>query len=468
MFYKTSAKLILVVLALLATACPENAVKKEEEKPKAPLSEIPAQLLNYRFEADVPAPSDEKKQNADQINEAVRLDFDNNRPQEMLDKALISPDSKRVLAVYHKIGDLQTEFRLDMYSAEGKLLSKITHEEMAVHFPDTIVWAPDSQNVAFVAMVRGRTDPLSGIEDPKKEGENKNSNTNTKAEVVETADGNTNTNTETNTESNTNTEATNSDTGDSLEPPKDVITFRTEQIYICNADGGDVKPLTQNEGLIYFYFTWAPNSSALAALATPITEWRIRKQRMGNAGYLFVPMGRPRLVEKNGRERLLDDFGTYVHPVWSPDSAKVAVAYNKQVRIYDAVAARPTQAAIPLRNDLLLASRKYDEKLKTEESSNTNTENSNTETPKENNANSQNANANLPVNQPESALPNPNTLVSFNPIINLDWLQADLLYLQTGFVRDMQIEAESVRSYLRWHRLILSSQVKTINKTNQN
>jgi hypothetical protein len=460
-FYKNSAKIILMAVMIISSiACQKNAVKKEE-MPIAPLAEVPAQLLNYRFESDVPAPSEEKKTQTDERNPAIQTDFDQTRPQEILDKTITSPNKQRVLAIYHKIGDLTSEFRLDMYSADGKLLNKITHEEMAVHFADTVVWSPDSNNVAFVAMVRGgRIDTVTGEEDGK------NSNANTTAELVDTdanRNSNTNTNADANTNANTNAE-TNANT--SPESANTIITFRTEQIYICNADGIEVTPLTQNEGLIYFYFVWSPDSEALAALATPITEWRIMQQRMTTAGYLFIPQGRPRLIEKTGRERLLDDFPTNVRPVWSPDSSKVAVAFNKQIRIYDAAGERTTQAAIPLRNDLLISSRAYDSKLTAEEKNIANTANSNGNTGGEKKPPTPNANANPANNQPQSALPDPNTLVSFNPIITLEWTQPDLLYLQTGFVREMQEQTESVKSYLRWHRLILSSQVANINQTN--
>lgn len=457
MFYKNSAKVILIgLISIMMLACPKEPVKKTNA-PKTPLTLVPAQLLNYRYEPDVLAPSEEKAKQPDERSPAVQTDFDQNRPQEVLDKTITSPDAKRVLAIYHRIGDLTSEFRLDMYSADGKLLNKITHDEMAVHFLETIIWSPDSANVAFVAMVRGGgTDKLN---DP-----NSNSNTNTSAEVVDT-DTNRNTSANTNTESNS--EANKTPPEESANAASNVITFRTEQIYICDADGAALQPLTQNEGLIYFYFVWAPDSSALAALATPITEWRIRQQRMTTAGYLFVPQGRPRLVEKTGRERLLDDYPTYVQPVWSPDSAKVAVAFNKQLRIYDAITDRPTQAAIPLRNDLLLSSRSYDAKLTAEEKNAINAVvngNADSSSSKPNG----NANSNTASNQPQSTLPDPNMLVSFNPIITLEWTQPDILYLQTGYVREMQEQTESVRSYLRWHRLILSSQVANINQTNPN
>jgi hypothetical protein len=82
------------------------------------------------------------------------------------------------------------------------------------------------------------------------------------------------------------------------EPPKTVLTFRSEQIYICDSEGGDVKPITQNEGLIYFYFGWSPDSTALAALAATYQEWNYLQYQADGKGESFTPIGRPRLVEK--------------------------------------------------------------------------------------------------------------------------------------------------------------------------
>ena len=439
---------------LLAFAgCGKDGGKPKEAVAIA-LGNVPAQRLNYRFETDVPAP--ERKgvpAQTEERNASVQADFDENRIQEVLDRTITSPSKLRVLAVYRKANDLVSEFRLDMYTAEGKLLKKITHEEMAVHFPGTIVWSPDSANVAFIAMVRsGET----GTSADSKPGE-------APTPIAEVIDSNSN------TESSTNAEPAEAATPDLMEPPKDVLTFRTEQIYLCDSSGGDVKPITQNEGLMYFYAVWAPDSSALVALASPFTEWRIREFQMSKGGERFVPAGRPRLIEKTGRERLLDDYPTAVQPVWSPDSAKVAVAFDKQIRIYDANPEGPTQAAIPLRNQLLLAAKTYEEKLRKEEESNSNVDpnsnssENNSAAKSEANSNQETANSSINANAPTTTLPDASSLVSFNPIINLVWEQDSILYLETGYVKNyVDNEAENRSSYLRWHRLILSAQAMQI------
>jgi Tol biopolymer transport system component len=310
---------------------------------------------------------------------------------------------------------------------------------MAVHYPDTIVWSPDSANVAFMAMTRaGQTSAL-----PTPTQAENQTDTATNSESNANSDANLNANME-----NTNPVATQTPI---IEQPKAVLTFRTEQIYISTADGGDLKPVTQNEGLIYFYFVWSPDGSALAALASTFQEWRFLQYQAESRGEAFAPAGRPRLVEKNGRERRLDDNLTIVHPAWSPDSAKVAVAFDKQVRIYDAIGDAPTQAAIPLRNQLLISSKAYDEELQRKEQAGT--ANTNAAAPADANTQSNNA-----VNQQVGTLPDENTLVSFNPVIDLKWTEDKMLYLQTGYIKLMKNEADSARSYLRWHRLIFSPQ----------
>lgn len=433
-----------IVLSLGLTACQRNASDTPTVSASS-LRDVASIKLNFRFENDVPAPpATNTDVPVEEKNNAIQADFDQNRPEETLIRTIFSPDKKRFLAVYQKLDDLQATYRLDMYSADGKLLRKITPNGLAVYYPDTIVWSPDSTNVAFVGMIRlGQTVPVPTPEPdapipPSLDDSNSNVDVNS--------------NTAENVDSNTNTASP-------AEQPKQVLTFRTEQIYICNADGGDLKPLTQNEGFIYFYFVWSPDSSALISLASTWKEWQFMQAQADQRGEIFVPMGRPRLVEKTGRIRLLDDNVTNVRPVWSPDSAKVALAYDKEVRIYDAIGDAPTQAAIPLRNPLLLASQKFDDEQKRNEGGNVNA--------------NVNSNANVkatPVPQPEipanqgvNTLPDENTVISFTPIVQLEWTEDKMLYIQTGYIKDFKDATQNTRSYLRWHRLLFSPQAVKLN-----
>ena len=429
--------LILFSIALLSLSCTRAAVDLPGSAPTS-LGQVPAVRLNYRYEADVPPPDAPKDAAKEERNAAVQTDFDANRPQEVLDKTLASPDAKRVLAVYHKAGDMPSEFRLDMYTGDGRILKKITADVMAVHFPDTIRWSPDSSTLAFVAMVRGAAvddTSTAPAPDPETSTASPNQNTNT-ATTAMAPDSNAN------VDANANTVTA----APTLAAPIGILTFRTEQIYICNSDGDGAKAITQNEGLIYFYYVWSPDSSMLTALASKSIEWKYLNDRADQNGETFVPVGRPRVIEKNGRERRLDDALTAVQPVWSPDSSKIACAFENQVRIYDAAGNTPTQAAIPLRNSLLISSQAYDReqaaKLEAIAPADANgVPNTNTST------------------AAPTTLPDEKTLVSYNPIVSLDWTADDLLYFQTAYIKRMKNEADSVTSFQRWHRLVLTPQV---------
>jgi hypothetical protein len=205
---------------------------------------------------------------------------------------------------------------------------------------------------------------------------------------------------------------------------------------------------------MYFYYVWSPDSSMLAALAATGREWQYLQYQADQKGEILVPVGRPRIVEKTGRERRLDDALTAVQPVWSPDSAKVACAFDKQVRIYDAVGNSPTQAAVPLRNNLLLSSQAYD----IEQQSKLNAANSAVDA--NTNTNTQAAN----TGTAPATLPDEKMLVSFNPVIALSWPSEEQLYLQTAFLKRMKNEVDSVMSFPRWHRLILTPQPSVLNK----
>jgi hypothetical protein len=204
-----------------------------------------------------------------------------------------------------------------------------------------------------------------------------------------------------------------------------VPLFDTEQIYICDRDGYDLKPLTSREGLIYFYFAWAPDNHALVAVACRESEWEAREREFKS------PAGRPRLITLDGSERLLDDRLTEALPVWSPDSSKVASAFETDAMIYDAATRQPTQGRIRLADALLAASRIYDAK-----------ESGGDQTGENGQTDDSNATDVIPA--------------SFNPIIRLEWTTPERLYLQTAYVR--LIPNEPITTFQRWHLLMLSPQ----------
>ena len=438
MFRNISAAAGTFAILLQLAACSTEKMPAGGGLPSS-LAEVPSVRLNYRYEPDVPAPETSDKAPVEEKNPAVLADFDQNRQLEQLDRTVTSPDMKRVLAIYHRPGDGPAEFRLDMYTMDGRLLRKVTSDLMAVHFPDTIRWAPDSSAVAFVAMLRGATPtptPADGVPVTEPATPSPSPEPAADANTAAPAD-------------NANAEQPPSDANTATpaaptpEAPTGILTFRSEQLYTCSAEGDNTRPLTQNEGFIYFYYVWSPDSSMLAALALHSREWAELNRRADVTGSQFIPQGRPRVVERSGRERRLDDALTAVQPVWSPDSAKVAVAYEHQIRIYDALGNNPTQAAIPLRNNLLISSQAYDQAQASDLNADTNQQ------PQAN------SNSNAPA---PSTLPDPSTLVSFNPIVALSWTAPELLYFETAYLRRMKNEADNATSFVRWHRLVLTPQ----------
>jgi hypothetical protein len=442
---------VLLFAISLTFGCQNNIFQPANTALPA-MREVPSVRLNYKYEPDVPAPTIEaNKTVSNERNTAVQADFDANRQLELLDRTIASPDQKRILAVYHRISDMPDQdqmdvFRLDMYSSEGWLLRKLTSETMAAYFPETIVWSPDSGSIAFVAKTRAVQASADGALPTPAD----NANAATSSELGGNSDitGNT---------ANSNSQPARS--SPTPAPPTGILTFRTQQIYICNAEGNGLKPLTQNEGLIYFYYTWSPDNAMLAAMATTAREWKYFEITAAARGEMMVPYGRLRIVEKNGRERRLDDNQTQIWPVWSPESTRVAAAYDveipdaqdpnrkrrdTQIRIYDASGTNPTQAAILLRNQLLISSLAYDRQQQklAQSGSNENTGADLTPEPE----------------QPLSTLPDENTLVSYNPIVEIAWPSEELLYLKTAYLKRMPNVADNVTSFARWHRLVLSPQ----------
>lgn len=381
------------------------------------LSDVPAQRLAYRFDADTAAPP-LAVEGEETAWPAVQSDFDARRKDDALLRTVVSPDSQRVLALYATSELPEGVFRIDLYSADGIFLRNLTAPELACAFLPTVAWSPDGQLIAFIA--RQNVASLTPTPQPTPSAPDS-----TPAPPLEPG------------AAATDQAAQPTPTVGPLFAP--VPVYSTEQIYVCDRDGFNLRPLTGRDGLIYFRFTWAPPgvAPALVALACKEDEWQARIAEG------LVPAGRPRLLLIDGRERLLDDRLSEVVPVWSPDAAKVASAFGNEIAIYDAVVEQGAGARVPLREPLLAASARYDEaNLKTEPTPAPGAEGQPKAEP-------------IPTSTAapgaEEAAP-----LSFNPIIRLEWTRPETLLAQTGFLR--VYDRETISNYLRWHTLHLSPQ----------
>ncbi len=379
---------------IAALAGCESITNRQDVRPLV-LRDVPAQRLAYRFEADVGVPAELQAPESNEKLNSIQADFTTRRPDDALLRTVASPDGQRALALYGTEDELSPAFRIDLYASDGRFLRNLIPPTLSCVFPETVAWTADGNFITFIAHKSLKpaptpTPPIDLAPEP-------DSSPLPAASVAPAFPA--------------------------------VAAFNTEQIYICNRDGYDLKPLTAREGLIYFYYSWAPDNHALVALACKENEWEARERSFR------LPAGRPRLIAIDGRERLLDDRVTETLPSWSPDSSKVTTAFETDVAIYDAATDKPTQSRIPLRDALIAASIAYEEK---------------------NTSGKKKSDDNKDQGEPATSAPPP----SFNPIVRVEWTSPEVLYLQTAFVR--VYTNEPINTFQRWHRLLLSPQAAVL------
>jgi hypothetical protein len=385
--------LLAVAVLAISSACKSDS-EAQRVRPRQ-LRDVPAQRLAFTFSADVEAPSNISTEDAKPI-QAIQQDFDVRRKDEalVLHRTVPSPDGQRVLALYSGQDEPSTTFHIDLYATSGSFIRNLTPPDLAVVFQDSVLWSADSGYIAFVG--RKAAQPQASPTPPGLEPPGLQESPVPSPTVMPAF------------------------------PP--IATFSTEQIYVCNRDGYDLRPLTTRDGLIYFALSWSPDGHALSALACKESEWDAREREFK------TPAGRPRIITLDGQERLLDDQLAQAPPVWSPDSAKIATAYDVDIGIYDATGRAPTQARIVLRERMLTASAAFDDRGGSKKS---------------------------PDQSKPNALATTNGVpVSFNPIVRIEWPMPEKLYVQTGYL-DLR---NALPTFSRWHLLTLSPQAAVLGK----
>ena len=382
--------LLLLLLALAAGSACKPTSSSTAAIPRT-MAEVPAEKLAYRFEPDVSAPensvlNDDPNKKVD----AIQADFDSKRKDDALVRTVASPDGKRSLALYETGQNNPGEYRVDLYSSDGNFLRNITPPDFAGAFPQMASWSPTGDRIIFAG--RRTVTPKASP---------------TPEDLVPP-------------------DLSSPVAAPSVAPMFSAVPlFSTEQIYICDQDGFNLKPLTSREGLIYFGFEWSPDGKSIASLACTEDEWDT------NEKVHMVPRGRPRLISLDGKEKLLDDGLTDAIPAFSRDETKIATAFGTEVRIYDVNGNPPSRAAVSLNDNLLQASAAYDAQLEAKNKPATEKK----------------------VSDPATTLSTP---ISFNPITKVEWQSDSELYVKTAFVR--LDRGEPLITFPRWHVLHLSPQ----------
>ena len=388
-----------LILCLFGAAACRQIPFLGRKKGPASWREVPAAKLAFKFQPDTNPPASAIPPDNPTSLPAIQNDFTANRNEQLLARTISSPDGQRALAVYATAEEQNNEYRLDMYSSDGKFLRNVTPPSLAVIFPERVAWADDGQRIAFIGRKSSSkaagNDADAAPTPASVEGEPAAIAPEPGMTPIGAAPSN----------------------GPVFAP---VPTFNTEQIYTADRDGFNLKSLTNREGLIYFYLDWAPDGHALAALACRESEWNTREA----AGR--IPQGRPRLLSPDGQETPLSDTLAEAPPVWSPDSSKVAVGFDTEVEIYDAATAAPTRARLSVREPLWQSSVAFDQKTFAQQ----------------------------PNNGPAVASNAPPA--SYQPIVRLVWPDPATLYTQTAFVR---VYANGpVNNFPRWHLMTFSPQ----------
>jgi hypothetical protein len=394
------------------------------------LRDVPADRLSFRFETDVSEESLPERLRKDEPEEplaTIKAAFETERKTDALIRTVLDPTGQRALALYgtSETSGSNTDFRIDLYSADGQFLRNVLPQDLTGVFPAEVSWSPDGQRILF-----------SGIRNPALQA----SPTPAEPEPLPPPD----------------LSAT-PGAGESTPQPMpsvaplipSVQTFRTEQVYTGDRDGFNLRPLTSREGLIYFRLAWSPDGTQVSALACKEDEWDARRSQG------LLPAGRPRLITLEGQERLLDDRLTAVAPAWSPDGAKVATGFDYDLAVYDAAGGHPTAGQLSLEEPLRAASVEYDARVFKKTA--TPAKGAQAGTPPANNGPPPSGNG-------ANATQAPAVLISLNPFVRLEWVAPETLYAQTAFVRFYRGEPLPTYKYMRWHALHLSPQAAVLSR----
>ena len=400
---RAAALLLLAALPACAPAC--KSIRESAGLSVAPksLRDVPAERLAFRFEPDVAEeklPEYLRRDEPEEPAAAIRTAFETQRPDDALIRTVVDPSGQRALALYGT-GATDTDFRIDLYNTTGQFIRNVLPAGLTGVFPEEVEWSPDGANIVF-----------SGVRTPTPQATPEPSDAAPAPPDLSQPPAGT-------------TDALPAPTAAPIIPSTQ--TFRTEQVYVGDRDGYNLRPVTAREGLIYFKLAWSPDGQQIAALACKEDEWEAQR-REG-----FAHAGRPRLVALDGRERLLDDRTTPVEPAWSPDGSKLATAFEYDVAVYDAGGGQPTGAGLSLREPLHAASADYDARV---------------------------FKKGEPAAQPQRQPPGEAVLISMNPFIRLEWVEPETVYAQTAFVHIYH--DEPVFKYPRWHVLHLSPQAAVL------
>src|SRR6185503_6615993 len=147
-----STAVCAVLFVLVFAAGCKTIIDRQNVTPRV-LRDVPARNLAYRLAPDVSPPSSDIDDTLDKFG-PVANDFNTKRKNDALLRTVVSPDGRRVLALYGTADEPSSSFRIDLYTSEGQFLRNVVPPTISCVFPDTVVWSPDGSHFNFIAHKR--------------------------------------------------------------------------------------------------------------------------------------------------------------------------------------------------------------------------------------------------------------------------------------------------------------------------
>src|ERR1044071_9142364 len=138
----------LLLALFFATGC-KTVIDRQDVRPKV-LRDVPARNLAYKLAPDVTAPPLDTDDPLEKFG-PVATAFTTKRKDEALLRTVVSPDKRRVLALYGTADEPGSTFRIDLYNSDGEFLRTLVPPDISCVFPETVTWSPDGNFINFIA-----------------------------------------------------------------------------------------------------------------------------------------------------------------------------------------------------------------------------------------------------------------------------------------------------------------------------
>src|ERR1044072_2330375 len=152
----TSSALTILLTVFFVSSC-KSVNDRQDVRPKI-LRDVPARNLAYRLSPDVTSPAPEIDDSLEKLG-PVATDFSTKRKDEALLRTVVSPDKRRVLALYATADETSSTFCIYLNHSNGQFIRNLIPPYIACVFPETVTWSVDGSFINFIARKRVMPSP---------------------------------------------------------------------------------------------------------------------------------------------------------------------------------------------------------------------------------------------------------------------------------------------------------------------